>query len=240
VKKLADRVLEKWSHEAFGTIQLQVIADGFNHDDFGRLADATQKFPNVVEITQRAYGGRALGPGKGMFEVKYNGSPEELRSALTNLSDPAVEIVSATPARIEVIPMPKKLSMHFLEPAEGAVVSAEVDAVVECAGTPVEVSIGGAPASPAGDGRFRARIRPEGTGRGAQIRAQAKDNRGRTVEASRGVVVDEQPPQVAFASPKAGLTNMKRQQVAVDAQDDVGVVEVNVNGKRLAQGQDGR
>lgn len=242
VKRLADRVLEKWSHEAFGTIQIQVIATGFDHDEFTRLADATQRFPNVIEITQRAYGGRALGPQKGMYEVKYNGSPEQLRAALTSLADPAVDVVAATPARIEVVPMPKKLSLRFVEPAEGSVVGAEVEAVVECTGPVTEVTIGGAPASPAGaPGRFRARVRPEGSGRGASIGALAKDGRGRTVEARRGVVVDAEPPQVFFASPAPGLTNRKRQQVAVNASDDVAVVEVNVNGQRLERSEaDGR
>ena len=239
MKKLAEKVLERWSHEAFGTIQIQIAAKGFDHSGYQRLEQAVRGFPNVVELVDRSFSGKAEGPGNGLFEVKYNGAQEELRAALVACPDPPLDVLSATPARIEVV-MASKLALAFVSPPEGAVVAgADVEAAVQVSGgRAVEVVIGEQPAQPDQAGNYRARVAlPKGGA--VTIVARAKGESGKTAEAQRRLVVDAGPPTVSIVSPKGGLSNQKVQDVVVSAADDSGSVSVQVNGQPAQPRGDG-
>jgi hypothetical protein len=238
VKRLAERVLERWSHEAFGMLTIQVVGKNFDHAHFARLEQAVRGFPNVMELNERSFSGKADEPGSGLFEVKYNGGAEDLQRALAACPDPAVDIVSATPNRIEVVPVVRP-GISFVAPEEGAVLGGpDVEAVVQVSGRDPQVEISGVAAQADRAGSFRARV-PLRPGENVLV-ARMRDASGRTAEASRRVTLDAEPPTCAIVSPQAGLTNRKGFDVIVEARDDSGFCTVQVNGQPAQQQADGR
>lgn len=236
-KRFAERVLERFSHEAFGTIQVQVVAKGFNHDVLTRLENAVRAFPNVMELNERSFNGRADAPGDAMFEVKYNGGPEDLHQALVHCPDPQVDVISATPNRIEVALVARKIGLSFVAPADGAIVGeAKVQATLACTDPQATVDVNGAPAQrdPQGNSSVLVDLKP-----GENVLAGRARSGGQSAEAKIRVI-RASPPTISIVSPRGGITNRKTVEVVLDVHSDAGGPVVDVNGQAAQQGQDGR
>jgi hypothetical protein len=244
VKRLAERVLERWSHEAFGTIELQVVAKGFDHALLTRLENAVRGFPNVMELNERSFNGKADEPGSAMFEVKFNGAPEELHQLLVNCPDPAVDVVASTPNRIEVVPVARrKVGLNFVAPPEGTVVGGKDEAVqvwLACSDPQAAVDVNGVAAQrDPQSGNFGVLLARTALAPGANtLLARARSGDGQTAEARRTLVLAS-PPTVAIVSPRGGVTNRRPVEVIVDARSDLGAPDVQVNGVRAEPTQDG-
>jgi len=239
VAKAGKRILERWSKETVAPSVYQVVAKGFDHDAVRKLEEALKAKPGVASVVEREYAAKTQGPATALIEVRFVGTIDDLKAALSSIGDPAVEVKSATANKLEVAPA-MRMKVGFASPAEGAILGGgAIDVEVTIGGGVAEqVEVSGVAAAPVAPGRYRARVSLQ---EGANtLVARAVDGLQREVSAERRVSVDARPPSVRIVTPTPGLvTNKKTMQVVVDAQDEGGLAEVTVNGVKAKRSGDG-
>ncbi len=238
VAKALDAILARAGQDSFGSPLFQISVAETDSATLMRFEDNLKRTPGMVDVTERSFGGHAVGKGNALVEVRYSGSTDELKRTLVAMDDPGVEILSSTPNRVEVRLLQKAKpnfppQIEIVEPADGALLGGEKCNVLvratdeDLAG----VEVNGTPAQPgAGDGIFSAEVWLKG---GANtLVARAIDSGGNTAEAKRTVNVDVKPPQVSIVSPAEGAPlRSRRATVVVSAKDDIGIARVTVNGQ---------